>query len=186
MEKYIIDDRIFKIKFSCDVLKCKGACCTLKGAGGAPIMDEEVDIIKNNLAIVRKYLNEESNNSIDADGFLEGSEGDFSIKSVNDEECVFVFYENEIAMCSFQKAFNNNETDFRKPISCHLFPIRISGKKRNTLRYEELYECEDALLKGKLEDVSVFEFCKDSLVREYGITFYNNLKEKYFTMSNEQ
>ena len=81
--------------------------------------------------------------------------------------------------CSFQKAFNNGETRFRKPISCHLFPIRISGEKRNIMKYEELYECHAALEKGKDENVTIFEFSKDSLIREYGEDLYNDLREKF-------
>ncbi|MBK8554174.1 MAG: DUF3109 family protein [Ignavibacteria bacterium] len=179
MEKFIIDNRIFSVKFSCDLNKCKGACCTLKGAGGAPLLDEEVNIIRKNLKIAKKYLSEVNIKCIEKDGFLEGSTGDYAIRSVNDEQCVFSYYEDEIAKCSFQKAFNNNETYFRKPVSCHLFPIRISGDKRNILRYEEINECKDALDKGKAENVSVFEFAKDSLVREYGEDFYDDLREKY-------
>jgi hypothetical protein len=179
LEKYIIDDRIFSVKFSCDVGKCKGACCTLKGAGGAPILDEEVKIIKKNIDIVKKYLHPVHIYSLDTEGFLEGRPGNYSITSVNDEECVFSFYEEGIAKCSFQKAFYNEETEFKKPISCHLFPVRISGIKRNIIKYEEINECCDALEKGEEDNISVFEFAKDSIVREYGIGFYNDLKDKY-------
>lgn len=179
MEKYIIDDRIFNVKFSCDVGKCKGACCTLKGAGGAPILDEEVKIIKRNIETVKKYLHPVHVYYLETEGFLDGRAGNYSVKSVNDEECVFSFYEGGIAKCSFQKAFYNDETDFMKPISCHLFPVRISGVKRNIIKYEEINECIDALEKGEEENLSVFEFAGESIVREYGIGFYKDLKEKY-------
>ncbi|MBP9192710.1 MAG: DUF3109 family protein [Ignavibacteria bacterium] len=179
-EKYIIDDRIFNIKFSCDVSKCKGACCTLKGAGGAPLLNEEVKIIKRNTEIAKKYLSPVNIHHIETEGVIEGKEDDYSLKSVNDEECIFSFYEEGIAKCAFQKAYFNNETVFQKPISCHLFPVRISGKKRNVLKYEEISECEDALSKGKADGVTIFEFAKDALVREYGEQFYIDLKNKYF------
>ncbi|MEO8665186.1 MAG: DUF3109 family protein [Ignavibacteria bacterium] len=179
MEKFIIDNRIFSTKFLCDLSQCKGACCTLKGAGGAPILDSEVKTIRSNVSIAKKYLQPENIDYLDTVGFLEGSPGDYSINSVDDEECVFSYYENDIVKCSFQKAYNNGETDFKKPISCHLFPIRISGQKRNIIRYEELYECSAALEKGKEENVSIFEFAKESLVREYGEDFYNDLREKF-------
>ncbi len=179
MDKYIIDDRIFSVKFSCDLGKCKGACCTLKGAGGAPVLDDEISLIRSNLKFAKRYLSEVNINCIESDGFFEGSPGDYSIRSVNDKECVFSFYEDDIAKCSFQKAYNNNETDFRKPISCHLFPVRISGVKRNIIRYEELSECEDALIKGAEENISVFEFVRESLIREYGNEFYEDLKMRY-------
>lgn len=179
MEKYIIDDRIFNVKFSCDVGKCKGACCTLKGAGGAPILDEEVKIIKRNIETVKKYLHPVHVYYLETEGFLEGRTGNYSVKSVNDEECVFSFYEDGIAKCSFQKAYFNDETDFMKPISCHLFPVRISGVRRNIIKYEEINECIDALEKGEDENLTVFEFAEASMVREYGIGFYKDLKEKY-------
>ncbi|MCB0728641.1 MAG: DUF3109 family protein [Ignavibacteriae bacterium] len=185
-EKFIIDDRIFNLKFSCDVTKCKGACCTLKGAGGAPLLDEEVRIIKRNTEIAKKYLSVINIFHIDTDGVIEGEPGDYSLKSVNDEECIFAFYEEGIAKCAFQQAYNNNETDFKKPISCHLFPVRISGKKRNIIKYEEISECEDALVKGKADDITVFEFAREALVREYGEQFYKDLKSKYFTKKESQ
>ncbi len=179
MEKYIIDDRIFSVKFACDVNKCKGACCTLKGAGGAPILDEEVRIIKSNLKIVKKYLNSKNSNVLETEGFLEGTSRNYSIKSVDDADCVFSFVEDGIARCSFQKAFNNNETDFRKPISCHLFPIRVQGIKRNILKYEEIDECRAALINGEELNVTVVEFTKVPLIREFGEKFYKDLKDKY-------
>lgn len=179
MEKYIIDDRIFSVKFSCDINKCKGACCTLKGAGGAPILDEEVRIIKANLKIIKKYLNSENSNLLESEGFLEGTSGNYSIKSVEDADCVFSFVEDGIARCSFQKAFDNNETDFRKPISCHLFPIRVHGIKRNIVKYEEIDECRDALINGNKMNVTVAEFAKEPLIREFGEKFYKDITEKY-------
>ena len=102
---------------------------------------------------------------------------------VDDRDCIFSFEEDGIVRCSFQKAYLNGETTFRKPISCHLFPIRISGNNRNIIRYEEIYECEDALVKGEKEDVTVFEFAKESLEREYGENFYNELKLKFLKNS---
>lgn len=179
MNKFIIDDRLFTVKFSCDLNKCKGACCTLKGAGGAPLLDEEVSIIKRNLKKTEKYLSEDHIEYLNENGFLDGSINDYSINSVNDKECIFAFYENGIANCSFQKAYMEGESDFIKPISCHLFPVRIQGLKRNIMRYEAIYECEDALEKGETENITVFEFAKDSLIREYGKKFYDELKNKY-------
>lgn len=183
MEKFIIDDRIFDVKFSCDLQKCKGACCTLKGAGGAPILDEEILKIKSSMSFVKKYLDKKNLDALENEGFYYGNKGDYALNNVEDEECIFSFSEEGITRCSFQKAFNNNEIDFSKPISCHLFPIRIRGNKRNIIRYEEINECEDALIKGKEEGISIFEFSEESLVREYGKKFYIELKEKFIRRS---
>ncbi len=179
MEKFIIDDRIFRVKFSCDVGKCFGACCTLKGAGGAPLLDEEVTKIKRVLKKVIGVLSERHREFIEIEGFVEGEKENYSIKSVNDSECVFAYYDEGIARCAFQKAYNESEIDFPKPISCHLFPIRIQGRKRNIIRYEELYECQDALVKGEEENISVFEFSEVPLTREYGKEFFKGLKKTY-------
>ncbi|MDZ4713106.1 MAG: DUF3109 family protein [bacterium] len=179
MEKFIIDDRIFNVKFSCDLVKCKGACCTLKGAGGAPLLDSEIAEINASVKFVKKYLSNLNIDVIESAGFLEGSKGDFSLASVNDEECVFAFYDNDVAKCSFEKAYFNGEIKFRKPVSCHLFPIRIKGAKRNILRYEEISECSDALQKGEEENLTVFEFARESLEREYGKEFYRDLNKKF-------
>lgn len=179
IEKYLIDDRIFKTKFLCDLGKCKGACCTLKGAGGAPILDSEVDEIRSSLDKVKPYLSAYNRKILETDGFYEGGKGDRSILNGSNEDCVFSYYENDIAKCSFQKAFNNGEIQFKKPISCHLFPIRVSGKNRNILKYEELYECHEALDKGKEKNVTMFEFLKEPVIREFGEFFFDDLKEKF-------
>ena len=179
MEKFKIDDRIFTTDFACNISKCKGACCTLKGAGGAPLLEKEINEIKSSLKSVKKYLCEEKNRIIDQDGFTNGTGDELELKSMDDEDCVFVFREEGIAKCAFERAYFNDEIKFRKPISCQLFPIRISGKKRNTLRYEEIYECRDALDEGKEKNIKMIDFLKESLTREYGKEFYKNLKEKF-------
>ncbi|MCW8817384.1 MAG: DUF3109 family protein, partial [Ignavibacteriaceae bacterium] len=86
--------------------------------------------------------------------------------------CVFVYYENEIAKCSIEKAYLEGKTDFRKPISCHLFPIRISDFGGDVLGFERIDECQPALELGKAENTTVAEFCKDSLSRLYGKEWY--------------
>ncbi|MBS1518870.1 MAG: DUF3109 family protein [Bacteroidetes bacterium] len=179
MEKYIIDDRIFTTDFSCNVLKCKGACCTMKGAGGAPLLESETGQIKTVLKTVSRYLCDEKNKIIREEGFTDGSGRELELKSHNDEDCIFSFREDGIARCSFERAFFNKEIEFRKPISCHLFPVRITGKKRNVLRYEEIYECRDAVDEGKEKNIKLIDFLKDSMTREFGKEFYQNLKLKF-------
>jgi hypothetical protein len=179
LPKFLIDDRIFSVRFSCDLKKCFGACCTLKGAGGAPLLKEEVSKIGRLVGNVKKHLNERHQEFLEEHGFAEETNEGYTLKSVDDKECVFVYYEEEIARCAFQKSYFEDESDFPKPISCHLFPIRIQGNKRNIIRYEELYECQDALAKGEDEDTTVFEFLKEPLIREYGKEFYKGLKKRY-------
>ena len=172
--KYFIDDRIFSQKFVCDLDKCKGACCTIKGTIGAPINDEEVDIIKYNIKYIWKYLSDINKKVIEERNFYEIIDGELSLNIVNDNDCVFSYIEEGIAKCVFQKAYNLQEIRFKKPISCELFPIRIRGENKNELRFEMMYECKDALEKGKDENISVYGFVKDAIVRKFGNEFYKH------------
>ena len=173
-----IDDRIFELKFSCDVAKCKGACCTIEGTLGAPLKREELKEIKENIEAAKKYLTEVNRNVIEKEGYYVEYEGKLWMNNVNDNDCVFSYYEGDIAKCSFQKAYNNGEISFKKPISCELFPIRVYGENSTDLMYEKSYFCEDALEKGKEENITIFEYVGDAIKREFGSEFYNeNIKK---------
>ena len=177
-KNYFIDDRILNVKFFCDLGKCKGSCCTIKGALGAPILEAEISEIEKVLDVVVNYIPERNKLAIENDGFYKNIEGELSLCNIKDEECVFSYYDSNIAKCAFQKAFYNNEIGFKKPISCELFPIRVSGKLYDTLRYDQFYECNDALIKGINENITIAEFVKDAIIRRFGIEFYVNLVKK--------
>jgi hypothetical protein len=174
-----IDERIYNIQFYCDLNKCKGACCTVKGTLGAPLKREEIALIEKNKDYAMKYLTSVNTKVIQNEGSYIEYEGKYWMNNVEENDCVYSYYENDIAKCSFQKAFNNGEIEFKKPISCELFPIRVGGDNGDELRYEKSYFCEDALDLGKEKNVSIYEFVKDAIVREYGEKFFveNKLDE---------
>jgi hypothetical protein len=97
---------------------------------------------------------------------------------VENKECVFVYYEDDIARCGIEKAYNNDKTDFKKPISCHLFPIRISDFGGDVLRFEKIDECKPALEKGVEENITIAEFCEEPLQRYFGKQWYSELKKE--------
>lgn len=163
--------------FVCDLSKCKGACCTFESKYGAPLLESEIGKINNILDSVKKYLSDESVDHIENFGFYSKMDGELLIDSIDNKECVFVYYDGGIAKCGIEKAFNNRETDFRKPISCHLFPIRVSDFGGDVLRYEKLNECNPALERGASENVTVAEFCEESLERHYGKKWYSEFKK---------
>lgn len=171
----LVRDEIVEIPFSCDLKKCKGACCTLESELGAPVKKEEVEEIKNILPIVKKYLTQNNIDEIDERGFYEIKDGEIMITSVNNRDCVFSFWDNGIAKCAIERAYFDGKVSFRKPISCHLFPIRVTDFNGDVLRYEKFSECYPALEKGKEDNVVIAEFCKDSLIRLYGEEWYNKL-----------
>lgn len=172
-----IDERIYSTKFFCNLGKCKGACCTVKGTLGAPLKKEELVALNKHKYAVFKYLAPKNVKIIKQEGCYIEHEGKYWMNTVNDNDCVFSYYEDDIAKCSFQKAYNNNEIDFKKPISCELFPIRVGGNNYNELRYEKSYFCDDALEFGVEKNLVIYEFVKDAIIREYGEQFYNDNKK---------
>ena len=119
-----------------------------------------------------KYLTSVNKKIIQNEGSYIEYDGKYWMNNVEENDCVYSYYENNIAKCSFQSAFNNGEIEFKKPISCELFPIRVGGDNCDELRYEKSYFCEDALDLGKEKNVTIYEFVKDAIVREYGENFF--------------
>ena len=177
IDDILVRKEILDTRFSCDLKKCRGACCTLESEFGAPLLPEELEIIHNVLPIVKQYIPDDHLDKIEQEGFYDISDGEIMTKSMNGKACVFVFFEENVAKCSIEKAYIDGKIDFKKPISCHLFPIRVSNFGGELLRYEKFSECEPALLKGAEEKITVAEFCEDSLKRLYGSKWYSTLKE---------
>jgi hypothetical protein len=177
VENVLIRPEIMETHFSCDLEKCKGACCTIESEFGAPLLDEEIPVINEILDEIFPYLPEKNVKIIKKEGFFLIHGGESMTRSVNKKECVFVYFENSIAKCSIEKAYFGGRFSFRKPVSCHLFPIRINKFGGDVLRYEKFNECSPALEKGKKENIKIVEFCKDSLIRYYGKKWYLSLMD---------
>ncbi len=173
----LIRNEIAEIKFACDLKKCKGACCTIESEFGAPLLKEEVEKIKSVLNDVKNYLPKKHQEEIDEFGFYELKHDELLTKSVDNKACVFVYYDNGIAKCGIERAFLDGKIKFRKPISCHLFPIRVSKFGGDVLRFEKFSECSYALENGAKNNIKLIDFCKDALERLYGKKWYSLLKE---------
>ena len=173
----IIDDVVAGASFCCDLKSCKGACCCINGGRGAPLEDHEVLEIQNALPFVKPYLSPKSVNAIERHGMFEGQPGDFATTCVEGHECVFAYFEGGIAGCSFERAFLEGNTTWRKPLSCHLFPLRIRRKGKDHIRYEQIDECGPGRARGVHDQVQLFEFLKEPLVRKYGEQWYAQLRE---------
>jgi hypothetical protein len=171
----LINSEILSKKFTCDLSKCKGACCTLKSDFGAPLNWDEISKIEKVLPLAKKYLSERNIKEIENNGFWEVKHETFLTRSINKRDCVFVYWENEIAKCALEKAYLEDKTDFIKPISCHLFPIRVTNFGGKTLKYEEYLECKPALELGEKTNLTVAEFLKTPLQREFGDDFFKKL-----------
>ena len=176
-EHIIIDPAIESTSFACDLHACKGACCTLPGGRGAPLLDEEILHIAQALPIVLTSLPPDHQHALAESGAFEGSPGDYHTTCINHGPCVFVTYDEGIAHCSIEQAFHRGELAWRKPLSCHLFPIRIDAGTPVSARFEYIPECRPALHRGTVEDVPLVSFVSEALERAFGVS-WSSLRER--------
>lgn len=177
----IISDNLFDVKFVCNLEKCKGACC-VEGDNGAPLFEEEITFLNEHLGTIETYLPQKQKELLNAVGFYETDEdGDLVTTCLPSGECVFS-KRNEVGVleCMVEKAFLDGKTDFKKPVSCHLYPIRVSQIGEYTvLNYHQWDICSAACDLGNELNIPVFRFLKDPIVRAFDLEFYNEL-EKVF------
>lgn len=171
----LIDNEILNLKFFCNTNKCKGACCTFPGEVGAPLLDSEIEQINNVINPASEFLSERAKSVIALEGAVQGTPGDYSTNCIDKKDCVFVYYDGDVAKCSIEKAYFSGKTSYRKPISCHLFPIRVSNFSGTYLYFSKYEECEPAFQYGTEQNIHLIEMLKDALVRAYGIDWYNYL-----------
>lgn len=172
----VIDDAITRASFRCDLAACRGACCCIAGGRGAPLDDPEVREVYRVLPVVTSYLSERSRRALAAAGPVEGRPGDYATTCIDERECVFVVIEDGIAACAFERAFRDGATDWPKPVSCHLFPIRIRRGHPAVLRYEEIEECESGRSRGLREQLPLADFLREPLVRRFGEAWYDQFR----------
>ena len=173
----VVSDDIKDTMFACDLSKCKGACC-VDGDAGAPLLKEEIEIIEKHLPKINKYLLDAAKSVIDKQGFYEYDfEGELCTKIYNNNrECVFVIYEDGIASCAIEKAYHKGAIDFIKPISCHLYPIRVKDYGDfKALNYHRWSVCDSALIRGRHEGIPMYKFLKEPLIRSFGQEWYDDL-----------
>jgi hypothetical protein len=174
----LISEDLFEKRFVCDLNACKGACC-VEGESGAPLEPEEDALLRELWPKIRPYIPEKGQRAIDAHGVSEvDDDGDLVTTLVEGRgECAFTVFENGIALCGIEKAWKDGVVDFRKPISCHLYPIRIARLKfHEGLNYHRWPICKPACECGAKLDVPVFRFLKDALTRKYGAEWYAELE----------
>lgn len=169
---------IIENQFVCDLEKCKGECC-VSGDSGAPLEESELAEIEAAYPVVKSYLREDALRSIAQQGLhIRDRDGDL-VTPLTDgyKECVYTLFENGIAKCAFEKAYFEGKTRWRKPVSCHLYPIRIEKLKNyEAVNYNRWEICGAACTLGKSLQVPVYKFLKEALIRKYGEEWYNELE----------
>ena len=165
--------------FFCDIARCKGACC-VKGDVGAPLEEEEKEILPEIYPLVKPYLPETGQKAIEEQGYwVKDATGSDSTPLVNNQECAYTSFDSKgVAHCGIEQAYQEGKIDFRKPISCHLYPARVHQSKNfEALHYDRWNICLPACLKGEIKGIRIYEFLKEALIRKYGEDFYRELDE---------
>jgi hypothetical protein len=171
----ILEDDVVLSRFCCDLEACKGACCCIEGGRGAPLEDDEILEVEKAFPRVRQYLPAEHLDRLTITGLWEGTPGDYVTPCIDNRACVFVYYDAGIARCSFERAYLGGLTDWRKPLSCHLFPIRVRRFGTDHVRYEQIQECVAGRVRGERENVGLPAFLKEPLIRSFGAPWYHQL-----------
>ncbi len=174
----LVSDELIEKCFCCDLATCKGACC-IEGDAGAPVKPEEVADLDEHYPTFKKYMTEEGIAAIEecGDTFVFNGAGEFETPLVpSNKACAFLYHEDGVAMCAIEKAFLKGEIPFRKPISCYLYPIRVSRVgKYIALNYHHWNICQCARTKGDALNLPAYQFLKEPLIRAFGEEWYEEL-----------
>ena len=175
----LISEDLFSEEFVCNLAKCKGICC-VDGDAGAPLDEDETKILDEIYPKIKSYLRPEGIQAIEEQGtYTLDFEGDLVTPLVNNAECAYVIFDEKgYTKCAIEKAYEDGIIDWQKPISCHLYPIRITEYSNfSAINYHEWDICSDACTLGKELGVKVYQFLKKPLIRKYGEEFYQTLSE---------
>ncbi len=176
VQNTVLAEEIATTKFACDLPKCKGACCVV-GDAGAPVSKEEIPVLHKAYRLLKEELRLESTEVAEREGVVIGSKkAGYEVACVNGAECIFVKYdENDISYCAIQKAYYEGRFNWEKPLSCHLFPVRLKRiADFDYANYEYVDRlCSAACTKGEKEGIYLAEFLKKPLIRRYGKEWYN-------------
>lgn len=177
IENTVISDDIADQYFVCDLIKCKGACC-VEGDLGAPLTEEELPLLEEVYEQVKPYLSEVGVQTIEAQGkYVEDWEGDYSTPVIEGRECAYAIYDNKgILKCGIEQAYLDGKISWKKPLSCHLYPIRVTKYDQyDALNYDRWHICSPACDHGAALKVPLYKFLKDPLIRAYGESWYEAL-----------
>ena len=175
----IISTDLFDTRFCCDLSVCKGECC-VEGDSGAPLEQAELAKLEEVLPVVWDDLSEKSKAVIERQGVsYVDVEGDLVTSIVGQGECVFSrFEEDGTCICAIEKAYREGRVDFYKPISCHLYPVRLETLRNGTvaLNVHRWRVCRCAFAKGQEENVPLYVFLKEPLIRRFGKEWYEKVE----------
>lgn len=180
IDNTLVSEDLLDKKFVCDLNACKGECC-VAGDSGAPLDEDELPILDKILDQVKPYMLKKGIKAVEKHGpYVVDSDGDYTTTLVSEKaECAFVYFdETKTAKCAIEKAYYEGKIDWKKPISCHLYPVRITKHKNyDAVNYNRWSICKPACECGKKLDVPVYKFLKEPLIRKYGKNWFKQLEK---------
>ncbi|MFH0865604.1 MAG: DUF3109 family protein [Bacteroidota bacterium] len=177
IDNTLVSDNVVERKFSCDLEKCKGACC-VEGDAGAPLEEKELQILEDLYPFYKNYLTPAGVKAIKKHGFFVVDEDkEYLTPMVKKAKyCAYVYFESDVAKCAIERAFNAGNIKFRKPISCHLYPIRIKALREvDAVNYHEWHICRQGCEFGEKINMPVIRFLEEPLKKKYGEEWYEAL-----------
>jgi hypothetical protein len=177
--KTIVSEDIIEKDFLCNLSACGGACC-VDGDAGAPLDKEEAKILEEMYPKIKPFLRKEGIAEIEKQGTSITSEwGELETPLINNADCAYVIYgERKTALCGIEEAYNSGAIDWKKPVSCHLYPIRVKEfSEFSAVNYDKWEICDDACALGKELQVPIYKFVKQALIRKFGQNWYDELEK---------
>jgi hypothetical protein len=174
----LVSEELLEKKFVCDLSACKGECC-IAGNAGAPVDEDEVAILDDIIIDIKPYMRKQGVEAVEAQGaYVVGYNNELETPLINGVECVYVTFDAKgTALCAIEQAHKDGKVDFKKPISCHLYPIRLKEYETFTaVNYDKWDICKDACSCGSKLDVPVYKFLKEPIKRKFGNEFYKQLE----------
>lgn len=178
IENTLVSEDLLEKKFVCDLNACKGECC-VAGDSGAPLEKEEIPIMEKIWDKIKPYLPADGVKAIEKQGqYVIDEDGDYTTPLVKGKHCAFTVFDNGIAKCGIEQAYNDGKINWKKPISCHLYPVRITKHKNyDAVNYHQWHICKPACECGNKLNVPVYKFLKNPLIRKYGKDWYKQLEQ---------
>ena len=173
----LVSEELLEQEFVCDLSACKGACC-VEGDGGAPLNEEELETLELIYEDVKPYITEKGIKSIEAQGkWVVGQDGGKETPLVRGKECAYVFFDqNKIAKCAIEVAYREGKIKYKKPISCELYPVRVSSYSEfDAVNYHKWNICKPACDCGQKLKIPVYKFLKEPLINKFGLDWYKAL-----------
>jgi hypothetical protein len=174
----LLSDELFEKKFVCDLSACKGACC-VEGESGAPVADDEREKLREIWPVVKEYITAKGVAAIEEQGhFIVDEDGEYVTPLIDGKECAYTVFEADgMARCGIEKAAREGKIDWLKPVSCHLYPVRITKLKDfDAINFHTWEVCEPACDCGSKLDVHVYKFLKEPFIRKYGEDFFEKME----------